>query len=199
MQCQQTMYVCIYLFTTLPHPHGHWQLQESLKNLKRPIVYGIVQVHRYMSWNLIKWQSPPFSNFFVTAESSCLAWAGIFLKCFQTAILPQWCPLQTMIQTTIFGGDVTHVSGKTPVTKRHTCHGSIHFDRKWFFYAHILVKSPLLSRFIWILWILITGRKFPKSNICYLEKKLLPRWTSIMPMFPTSNAPRQVFFFSKLN
>ena len=25
-------YVCTYLFTTLPHPHGHWQLQELLGN-----------------------------------------------------------------------------------------------------------------------------------------------------------------------
>ena len=26
------MYVCMYMFTTLPHPHGHWQIQELLGN-----------------------------------------------------------------------------------------------------------------------------------------------------------------------
>ena len=28
----QQMLVCMYLFTTLPHPQGHWQLQELLGN-----------------------------------------------------------------------------------------------------------------------------------------------------------------------
>ena len=23
-------FICMYLFTTVPHPHGHWQLQELL-------------------------------------------------------------------------------------------------------------------------------------------------------------------------
>ena len=27
------IYVCLYHFTTLPHPHGHWQLQEIRGNL----------------------------------------------------------------------------------------------------------------------------------------------------------------------
>ena len=28
---------CMYLFTTVPHPHGHWQLQELLGN--RHVLY----------------------------------------------------------------------------------------------------------------------------------------------------------------
>ena len=40
----------MYLFTTVPHPHGHWQLQELLGNIFA--IWGIKASQDMFSYNL---------------------------------------------------------------------------------------------------------------------------------------------------